>query len=507
MKRFSRSAFLILVLMFVVIPSSAPALPDNGSGSGYITVTNPPVADFFTSTRYGAAPFMVSFSDSSLGFLPMTWQWDFGDGSSSVQQNPTHTYRYDGEYTVRLTVTNQYGISTKTVPAFIGVGNPPVAAFSASPAEGTIPLVVSFTDKSTGRPTAWHWEFGDGSSSSDENPVHTYTQPGRYTAELSVSNNFGSDSAMLAGIVNASSPLPVPVTMPAEPVPEKQGGIAGLILEARGTAQKDLPTSAYIPPQFMALAAVLTSIAILVIQVIVANVAFLWQILLKFSKFFAELLGEHVIERIDEREREARRIEVRKLEPHFLGLSSTEVLVIEFAILIVALAFLLADRAELTLEMVLIYLAVGAVSVVLHDFAHRYFASKHGQDADTQFWGLGTVIMFLTAWLFGNAFAQPYRNLVNRNDDGDPQRVGIEMVAGPLVSIFLTFFFLGMVMLGGVFAVAGGIGFVINLITAVYSLMPIETMDGLAIWRWNRGLYLVLIVPMFLFYCYVFMLV
>ena len=87
------------------------------------------------------------------------------------------------------------------------------------------------------------------------------------------------------------------------------------------------------------------------------------------------------------------------------------------------------------------------------------------------------------------------------------RKTGIEMVAGPVVSIILTFIFLGMVMLGGVWAIAGGIGFTINLITAVYSLMPIETMDGLAIWRWNRALYLVLLVPMFLFYCYTFMLV
>ncbi len=66
----------------------------------------------------------------------------------------------------------------------------------------------------------------------------------------------------------------------------------------------------------------------------------------------------------------------------------------------VALAFVLADRVELTLENILIYLLVGAISVVLHDFAHRYFATKHGHDADTQFWGLGTVIMFITAWLY-----------------------------------------------------------------------------------------------------------
>jgi len=95
---------------------------------------------------------------------------------------------------------------------------------------------------------------------------------------------------------------------------------------------------------------------------------------------------------------------------------------------------------------------------------------------------------------------------VNRNDE-DLRKAGIEMVAGPVVSIILTFVFLAMVTLGGTWAIAGGIGFTINLIMAVYSLMPIRTMDGLEIWRWNRGLYLALFVPMIVFYFYVFSMV
>ena len=80
----------------------------------------------------------------------------------------------------------------------------------------------------------------------------------------------------------------------------------------------------------------------------------------------------------------------------------------------------------------------------MHDFAHRYFATRYGHDADTQFWGLGTGIMFLTAWLYGNAFAQSYRNLVNRQGDDEPRRLGIEMVAGPCVSIVLMILFLAL---------------------------------------------------------------
>jgi len=173
----------------------------------------------------------------------------------------------------------------------------------------------------------------------------------------------------------------------------------------------------------------------------------------------------------------------------------------------VALAFILADRAELTLQNVLIYIIVGVISVVIHDFAHRWFATRHGHDADTQFWCLGTGIMFLTAWLYGNAFAQSYRNLVKRLGEEDAREIGIEMVAGPCVSIILMVLFLALIPAGGIWAVAGGVGFSINLITAVYSLMPIGTMDGGAIWKWNRGVYLGLFVPMVLFYFYTYIIV
>jgi PKD repeat protein len=74
---------------------------------------------------------------------------------------------------------------------------PPVADFKANITTGTAPLTVQFTDKSTGYPTSWQWNFGDFSkSSTDQNPVHTYTKPGRYTVTLQVSNVRGQNSAI-----------------------------------------------------------------------------------------------------------------------------------------------------------------------------------------------------------------------------------------------------------------------------------------------------------------------
>jgi len=491
----------------MIIPVGMGAVPVNDTNSGFIVVTNPPEADFFTSVRYGSGPFTVSFSDNSRGAEPLTYLWEFGDGTSSDRKNPTHTYAASGEYTVSLTVTNRYGSDTKSVPGYIGVGNPPGAGFSASPQQGDVPLMVSFSDESTNRPMTWLWNFGDGSSSTEQNPVHTYVSPGIYFVTLRVSNNFGSNSLTKSDYIDVTSSPPVQSVEPFQPEADRPGGLAGLIRAAKGSTDKHLPTSGFIPPELMALGAVLTSLALLVIQFLIANISVISQFGDKLARFLADLAGEHAVEKLNEKEIEARKIAIRKTGPHFFGFSAMEILVIEVAVIMVALAFILADRAELTLQTVLIYISVGAVSVVLHDFAHRYYATKHGHDADTLFWGLGTAIMFLTAWLFGNAFAQSYRSLVNREKEDETREMGIEMIAGPAVSIILTFIFLAMVLFGGLWAVIGGIGFTINLITAVYSLMPIETMDGRAIWNWNRGLYLVMFVPLLLFYFYTFMLI
>ena len=425
-------------------------------------------------------------------------------------QNPAHTYTKPGIYTVTLSVTNEFGSEQITKSALINAGVVPDAEFIAETRQGDPPLTVRFRDFSAGRPLAWLWDFGDGTTSTEKDPVHTYTKEGYYTTSLHIANAFGSDSLTRPDHITVGNPVspttpdqPEIVTPPA--AEDKPEGVIDLIREARGTTEKNLPTRGFIPPQFMALAAVLTSFAVVLINLMISNIGMLSQVGSKVLKFFIDLAGGHAVEELSAKEIERRGIAVRKQEQHFFGFSPVEVLVIEVAVIMVALAFILADRAELTLQTVLIYILVGAISVVLHDFAHRYFATRHGHDADTRFWGLGTVIMFLTAWLYGNAFAQSYRNLVKRQGEEEPRELGIEMVAGPCVSIVLMVLFLALIPLGGLFAVAGGVGFSINLITAVYSLMPIETMDGGAVWKWNRAVYLALFIPMIAFYFFTYM--
>jgi len=183
--------------------------------SDYLPLVTPgpasihPVADFSINVTSGIAPLNVGFTDNSTG-APTSWAWDFGDGNTSKDQNPVHTYYLAGNYSVNLTVSNENGtdsklatitVSEKPVPVI------PVADFSANVTEGYAPLSVQFNDSSENA-TSVNWDFGDGSNSGDRNPVHEFTNPGIYTVNLTATNENGTDSK-LATITVSEKPVPV----------------------------------------------------------------------------------------------------------------------------------------------------------------------------------------------------------------------------------------------------------------------------------------------------------
>jgi PGF-CTERM protein len=175
---------------------------DTATKTNYIHAGMGPVADFDAAPQSGTLPLAVQFQDQSTG-NPATWAWNFGDGAISTDRNPSHTYTKAGTYTVRLTVANAFGTSTKIRTDLITTGTAPTADFTSGARTGVVPLAVVFTDASKGRPTSWSWDFGDGSSSSIQSPVHTYTQAGTYSVTLTVRNAYGSDSETKAGLIIA----------------------------------------------------------------------------------------------------------------------------------------------------------------------------------------------------------------------------------------------------------------------------------------------------------------
>ncbi len=159
-----------------------------------IILTVSPVAAFSGASTSGKVPLTVAFTDKSTG-TPTKWKWTFGDGTISTVKNPTHKYSKAGSYTVALTATNSAGSNTVTKTDYIKVVTKPVASFSAKPTSGKAPLMVAFNDTSTGIPTSWKWTFGDGKTSTEQNPKHQYLQEGNYKVTLTVTNAAGSSTA------------------------------------------------------------------------------------------------------------------------------------------------------------------------------------------------------------------------------------------------------------------------------------------------------------------------
>jgi PKD repeat protein len=145
-----------------------------------------------------------SFVDQSSGPVAR-WLWEFGDGSSSTTQNPTHVYTTTGLFTITLTVysaTNQQHSTTHS--AVVTRADAALnAEFSYTPVSPSVIDSVSFVDESTGPVATWSWNFGDNETSSEQNASHRYALPGTYDVKLTVSGN-GHSSTITKAVKVAS---------------------------------------------------------------------------------------------------------------------------------------------------------------------------------------------------------------------------------------------------------------------------------------------------------------
>jgi gliding motility-associated-like protein len=147
----------------------------------------------------------VIFQNTTQNEFPITsWQWNFGDGTTSTEQSPTHIYA-PGTYQVTLTVTNAGGCSS-TVSNSVIAYNAPIVSFTANPMIGFEPLVVDFTNTSTGA-SNYSWNFGDGNSTYGNftQVSNTYQNYGVYTVTLSAIENGCVDTATLTIVVNINA--------------------------------------------------------------------------------------------------------------------------------------------------------------------------------------------------------------------------------------------------------------------------------------------------------------
>ena len=295
-------------------------------------------------------------------------------------------------------------------------------------------------------------------------------------------------------------------TNPAENPPVTQQSPVDLIRTATGSNNAPLPTSPVIPDVYAPLAAVVAGVAVSVIGTTAggsAAVSWIWD---KITQLLEKFFGSEITGLMNSSEIEKRGIHPSEnLSAIVLGLSSREMLVIGISACIFAAAFILQNQLDLDLVPVLIFVCVGGITTILHDLAHKYGAYRYGCITEYKVWGLGTVTMLSTAWLFGNAFAKPSRTLVRSEKNLLPEEAAIIKLAGPLMSMGVAIVSLFLIPLGGLFAIAGSAGFSMNLLNSVFSLVPVKPNDGVEIYAWNKLIWAVVFIPLIAFYLYIYL--
>jgi len=195
--------------------SGAPNDCDAGNGGGNAS----PVANAngpYSGVAGSPVAFSSAGSSDSDGSI-VSYAWSFGDGGSSTQPNPNHTYASAGTYNVQLTVTDNGGASSSdTTSASIATtppGNQPPVANANGPYSGLVGQIIAFSSAGSNDPDGgaliYDWNFGDGSGSSQANPGHAYASAGNYTVTLTVIDaNGASDSDNASVSVDAPPPVP-----------------------------------------------------------------------------------------------------------------------------------------------------------------------------------------------------------------------------------------------------------------------------------------------------------
>ena len=163
---------------------------------GYVKI-HKPFLYFDNLPDSGCQAFTKSLTALVNSIEPVTnFTWDFGDGTTSLQAAPTHTFSNSGYYNISLIGTTASGCSdTAILPKAIKVNTLPRAAFSASVKNSCASTPITFTNLSTGGATTFTWDFGDNSLSYEFQPIHIYKDTGWMTVQLIAMNGGCADTA------------------------------------------------------------------------------------------------------------------------------------------------------------------------------------------------------------------------------------------------------------------------------------------------------------------------
>ena len=511
-----------------------------GQGSLGVSIT-PPVTNTTVTPTYHVniapvAQFRVAFPGSSrtvtldarASYDPdgtiISYLWDFGDGSSAAGSLVTHNYASGGQYMVTLTVYDNAG-SRSIYSLSVGVAfpQPPVPVLTASPLSGTVPLTVSFSGQQSYDPDGsialYAWNFGDGTSGQGPRTSHTYRGSGTYSVTLTVTDSQGiaatSSMVLITALPTTSTPSTavatrVPTTAPpttvATPTPTPTIGTGCGSRSSAGIRNPSPLLCGFLPLPVLFLFAVLAGTAIAAFAAVPATKGISQRLeqTEESVKGYLSSAASSLISRLEVTRRKLG--PVSRGEAVFLGLTPKELAVLLLCAGAYTLAFLLKDRLLIRWDTFLILVGAGALTTIVHQLAHREAARRAGLSAELQFWGLGTTMLVLSAWIFGYLFASPSRNLFQKGEEPSLRTNAMISLAGPAMSLVLGIVSLLLVPLGGMAAFAGRTLFTMNLMNGVYSLVPFDPMDGKPIFDWNRSAWVAVFFPLLGIYAAVYLL-
>jgi len=181
----------------VALMVSNPSGSDMTTETSLVVVNDVPDVDFLAVNNLTT----VTFTNQSVNAT--SFAWDFGDGNTSILENPTHTYAAEGTFTVSLTATNLCG--SVSIEKEIEVNQLPSAGFLTDIDEGCIPFDVVFSNASSSNVTGWSWSFEGGSpaSSTDPSPTVSYTSAGSFDVQLIVDSPAGKDTLDMSELIFA----------------------------------------------------------------------------------------------------------------------------------------------------------------------------------------------------------------------------------------------------------------------------------------------------------------
>ena len=198
----------------------------------------------------------VQFAGNATGAGPFSYFWDFGDGTSSTQQNPMHSFAGNGPFNVCLTISDTNGCSD-TQCQWLVLNNLPCQAGFYSYPDSAQPFTIWVVNNATGNNLTYLWDFGDGNTSTQAYPTHTYAQSGTYLLCLTIDNGAGCTDTycdsiyatnkqntawtinVIQNAVVGIEPAPEPVTLESM-YPNPTNGMVHLSLFAEGNERVNL---------------------------------------------------------------------------------------------------------------------------------------------------------------------------------------------------------------------------------------------------------------------------